>query len=54
MPIEAVEALKSKDMDMMSSEHLLLLEESERNENWFRDHHDELVEKFDGEHVAIL
>jgi len=37
----------------MSSEHLLLLEESERNENWFRDHYDELVEKFDGEHVAI-
>ncbi|MGC9345759.1 MAG: DUF5678 domain-containing protein [Candidatus Bathyarchaeales archaeon] len=30
-----------------------MLEESERNENWFRDHYDELVEKFDGEHVAI-
>ena len=37
----------------MSSEHLLLLEESERNEKWFRDHYDELVERFDGEHVAV-
>lgn len=37
----------------MSSEHLLLLEESERNEKWFRDHYDELVERFDGENVAI-
>lgn len=37
----------------MSSEHLLLLEESERNEKWFRDHYDELVEKFDCEHVAV-
>lgn len=30
-----------------------MLEESERNEKWFRDHYDELVERFDGEHVAI-
>ena len=37
----------------MSSEYLVLLEESERNEKWFRERYTELVEKFDGEHVAI-
>lgn len=37
----------------MSSDALVLLEESERNEKWFREHYAELVEKFNGEHVAI-
>ena len=37
----------------MPSESLVLLDESERNEKWFREHYPELVERFNGEHVAI-
>ena len=37
----------------MSSEYLVLLEESESNEKWFRERYPESVEKFEGEHAAI-
>ena len=35
------------------SEILALFDEHDRNWSWFREHYDELVEKFDEEFVAI-
>jgi hypothetical protein len=35
------------------SEILALFDEHDKNWYWFREHYDELVEKFDGEFVAI-
>jgi len=35
------------------SEILVLFDENEKNWSWFMEHYEELVEKFDGEFVAI-
>jgi hypothetical protein len=35
------------------SEILVLFDEYERNWSWFMEHYEELVERFDGEFVAI-
>ncbi|NAZ24805.1 MAG: hypothetical protein GU357_03475 [Thermofilum sp.] len=35
------------------SEIMVLFDENEKNWSWFMEHYEELVEKFDGEFVAI-
>ncbi len=35
------------------SELLALFEEHDKNWSWFKEHYEELVEKFDGEFVAV-
>jgi hypothetical protein len=35
------------------SEHIALFKEHDENWSWFEKHYDELVERFDGEFVAV-
>lgn len=35
------------------NEYIVLFEEHDRNHEWFRERYEKLVEKFDGEFVAI-
>ncbi|MBC7090775.1 MAG: hypothetical protein H5T50_02530 [Nitrososphaeria archaeon] len=40
-------------MTSKMSELFAIFEEHDRNWSWFKEHYDELVEKFDGEFVAV-
>ncbi|MFQ5884690.1 MAG: DUF5678 domain-containing protein [Thermoplasmata archaeon] len=38
---------------MIEPEYLSLLNEHRNNHKWFEKHYEELVKKYDGEHVAV-